>query len=89
MPNGYKLLIYDGWRSFELQISLYEYLIALVKKIYGFKSETETINYLSTFAVPGYSNPKHPSPHLTGGAVDLTIIDNTGNEFLFLFEIKL
>jgi len=79
LPNGYKLFIFDCFRPIQCHRSLYESLKVRVAKDQGLKDDSDIIKYLSTFATPGFTNPLYPSPHFTGGAVDLTIVDNFGN----------
>jgi D-alanyl-D-alanine dipeptidase len=80
LPHGMKILIYDGWRPIELHTSLYYFLKEKVKHILQNDDEKKIIKYLSTYATPGYVDPLHPSPHFTGGAIDLTLINKNGQE---------
>lgn len=84
LPTGYHLIIFDGWRSIEVQKSLYdEYYNSLKNKLPNWDEvmlSEETQKYVS---LPS-NNPGNPSPHNTGGSVDLTIIhlpNNIENEF--------
>ncbi len=74
LPNGYHLLVLDGWRPLEVQKSLYdEYYKSLQLKFPNWNEEElerETQKYVS---MPSGDKTK-PSPHNTGGAVDLAII---------------
>ncbi|MBU1558026.1 M15 family metallopeptidase [Patescibacteria group bacterium] len=74
LPTGYHLTIFDGWRSLEVQKSLYdEYHNALKNKFPNWDESMlseETQKYVS---LPS-DDPNKPSPHNTGGSVDLAII---------------
>jgi D-alanine-D-alanine ligase len=73
LPEGYHLLILDGYRPLPVQKHLYEtYRGALAKRHKDWSDEaldSETQKYVS---VPS-QDPTKPSPHSTGGAVDLMI----------------
>jgi len=73
LPKGFKLLVYDAWRPLEVQQSLFDkFLQRLRVENPNWDEErlfVETQKYVS---LPS-SNPNCPSPHNTGGAVDLSI----------------
>lgn len=74
LPIDYYLVILDGWRSFETQHALYE----MTKQYYRsvFNEESDLLNFVSNFVALPAKDP--PSPHYTGGAVDLTIANKDG-----------
>ena len=74
LPTGSYLVILDGWRSFETQNALYE----MTKQHYRtlFNDELDLLNFVSDFVALPSKEP--PSPHYTGGAVDLTIANKEG-----------
>lgn len=78
LPAGMKLIVWDAWRSFETQQALYEAWMAdLARKHTEWSQEVlhrETARYVS---VPS-RDPNCPAPHITGGAVDLTLADADG-----------
>ncbi len=85
LPPGYRLVIWDGWRSNEMQQALYD---AFYQRLLadgwpeGEALDQELIKYV---AKPS-SSPLRPSRHLTGGAVDVTLAGtdgwlNMGTEF--------
>jgi D-alanyl-D-alanine dipeptidase len=59
LPDGYDLIVLDGWRDMAFQSRLLNHYTAL---------EMETDGYVSD---PG--NTRLVPPHVTGGAVDLTL----------------
>lgn len=78
LPDGLQLVLLDGWRSIELQQELYEreYAVQVAKlgrQMLSTEEEAyvaiETQRYVS---LPSLS-PDVPSPHNTGGAVDVAI----------------
>lgn len=77
LPVGFTLVLWDGWRPIELQRELYQDYRADIARggLSGEELERETQKFV---ALPS-DNPLHPSPHLTGGAIDLTLGDSQGN----------
>lgn len=78
LPDGVTLIVWDGWRAFETQRALYDDWAAQLIRAHpdwtGATVERETARYVS---VPSAS-PTCPAPHITGGAVDLTLGDGDG-----------
>jgi D-alanyl-D-alanine dipeptidase len=77
LPEGFALLIWDGWRPVNLQADLYhDYRarIARESQLQGRALDELVERFVS---VPS-SDPASPSPHVTGGAVDLTLADSRG-----------
>ena len=79
LPKKYSFILYDGYRPFQVQQYLYTFFLEQIKTNYpNFTEEqilTETLKYV---AFPSL-DPIHPVPHLTGGAIDLTLGDLDGN----------
>ena len=60
LPPPWGLAVFDAWRPLELQIELYETAVADPDVVDGFMATPST-------------DPMRPPPHLSGGAVDLTL----------------
>lgn len=79
LPDDYSFIVYDGFRPLQVQQFLFNQFSAQIKKQHPSFSEQqvqqETLKYV---AFPSL-HKEHPAPHLTGGAVDLTIGDAHGN----------
>ncbi|USG64545.1 M15 family metallopeptidase [Brevibacillus ruminantium] len=72
LPDGYRFVIFDGWRSYQVQASLYDgFKQKLLKQ--GWQEGELLQNELSKFVAVPSDDVTRPSPHLSGGAVDLTI----------------
>jgi D-alanyl-D-alanine dipeptidase len=72
LPADLGLLIYDGWRPAALQGELfdrYQAQIAADTGLTGAELEQRTLQFVNR---PDH-NPDCPPPHLTGGAVDVTL----------------
>lgn len=80
LPKGYKFLIWDAWRPVEIQQALFDKYKARLRKdkpeLENEVLKKETERYVS---LPSLKIDK-PSPHLTGGAIDLTIMDEKGKK---------
>ncbi len=82
---GYRFKIFDGFRPGAVQKYMVDYHIRLLAEEDGEDvaalSEQAANKYLEKvlqiFAAPS-TDPKRPTPHSTGGAVDLTIVDSFG-----------
>lgn len=72
LPDHYFFVVLDGWRSYQLQLSLYtrfkESLLAQ-----GWEEGAALELELSKYVARPSQDTSRPSPHLTGGAIDLTI----------------
>lgn len=82
LPSGFRFKIWDGFRPLYVQEKLYNDLWTLRKKESPDWDESRLKTEVEKFvAFPSYDK-SHPSPHNTGGAVDLTIVDSDGVELL-------
>lgn len=80
LPSGYKLKIFDAWRPFEVQVSLYNSLLQENLKSKSAGKTPEEIETLTRRYISFPSkDPMKPFLHATGGAIDLTIV-NQGHE---------
>ncbi len=84
LPEGYRLRIWDAWRPFALQKELYE--VYSDKIIEDFELDDCTSEQkkavIRRFVSDPVSDRAIPPVHTTGGAIDLTILDETGCELL-------
>ena len=78
LPKGYKLVIFDAWRPIKVQEELYKMIIEKLKKIYPTKDIEDIKKEASNYVAIPSEDEKHPSPHTTGGSVDLSIADKNG-----------
>lgn len=80
LPKGYKLKLFDGFRQICVQQRLWNYHRQQLKIKYPDLSDAE-LDLKTSFFVsrPSYDKSK-PSLHNTGGAIDLTIVNDRGIE---------
>jgi zinc D-Ala-D-Ala dipeptidase len=79
LPVGMKWIVFDGWRPLEVQTHLYEDLKTRVKLANPALTQDEISAYVSKYVSMPNDNYLMPSPHLTGGAIDLGLLDKHGN----------
>ena len=78
LPKGRKLVILDAWRPVIVQQQLFESIRERLHRLHsdwnGETLEMESQKYVSLPSV----DISRPSPHLTGGAIDVTIKEDSG-----------
>ncbi|WNK18969.1 M15 family metallopeptidase [Halomonas piscis] len=75
LPAGLTLLVLDGWRPWRVQQYLFETLSEAIRDAHpGIDEEALTRRTREFVSLPSTSL-EAPSPHLTGGAVDVTLCD--------------
>lgn len=72
------LVVWDGFRPLSVQASLYEDWEARVRADHPDWDEAAVTAEAVRFVTPPSEDPLAPPPHLTGGAVDLTLGDADG-----------
>ncbi len=82
LPEGYRLKILDAWRPFALQMELYEVYSRDIIRIFELEDcpEEQQKAVIRKFVSDPVPNREVPPVHTTGGAVDVTIIDESGKE---------
>ena len=75
LPKGFSLVVYDGWRSVDLQRAVYELIAARAKG----RDEAETYAYNIDGPCGDVQYPVTDPPHCTGGSVDVGILGPDGN----------
>ena len=78
LPTGYRMVLLDGWRPVSLQWGLFNAYAQRLRAEHPSVSEVDLRGMASKFVALPSNDPACPSPHLTGGAVDCTIVDPDG-----------
>lgn len=73
---GYGLCLYDGWRSYELQLTLYNNYLEKLRKNNPKIKEIEIEKLVTQFVSKPTRDDKFSFLHHTGGAIDLTLTKN-------------
>src|SRR3989344_9409865 len=74
LPQGYHLVVFDGWGPLEGQKSLYDEYYQSLKTKFPSWSEDELAQETQKYVSLPSNNPARHPPHNTGGAVDLAIM---------------
>ncbi|MBQ1849062.1 MAG: M15 family metallopeptidase [Lachnospiraceae bacterium] len=82
LPKGMRFRIWDAWRPFALQHELYEVYSKDIIRDFHLEnvSEEERSAVIRGFVSDPIPDRDVPPMHTTGGAVDLTILDQNGAE---------
>jgi len=78
LPTGYNFKIYDPWRSIETQQNMVDDFAKKIRVLHPDWNEEQVMTETYEFAAPVTGDPKRPPNHNTGGAIDLTILDENG-----------
>lgn len=78
LPETLTLVVLDGWRDFALQQHLFDTLVEIVKLKHPERSLLQIKEEVRSLVSPPSVLSSSPSPHLTGGAVDVTLCDKNG-----------
>lgn len=78
LPPGLNLVILDGWRPFSVQQHLFDTLLNLMERIHPEHKLEALIAEARNLVSPPSTLISAPSPHLTGGSVDVTLADDSG-----------
>ena len=83
LPNGYQLVIWDGYRPYEVQKAIYDDYYRTIQSNNPEKDEADWRQLTEDFVSYPSVNQEKPAPHITGGAVDLAIADAKGEPLDF------
>lgn len=79
LPLDHKLLVFDGWRPKALQEELFDELSGRNRREHPDLTDDEVTAMTKTYVTYPNDDPTAPNPHLTGGAIDLSICDADGS----------
>jgi D-alanyl-D-alanine dipeptidase len=78
LPPKYRLVLLDGWRSKIIQQFLFEKVRMATASKNPTLSDSEIDRKTLLYAARPSDDPVRPSPHITGGAIDVTLADENG-----------
>ncbi|WP_148252115.1 M15 family metallopeptidase [Aidingimonas lacisalsi] len=78
LPPRLGLVVLDGWRPWRVQQYLFDTLYSTIQSKHDELDEQELMRRTREFVSLPSRDPLAPSPHLTGGAVDVTLCDADG-----------
>ena len=82
LPDGCNLVVFDAYRSIEVQRALYDQFMNALREVKPGWSATQLIEETERYLAKPSNDITCPSPHSTGGTVDVAIMqDNRMIEF--------
>jgi D-alanyl-D-alanine dipeptidase len=78
LPERWKIVLFDVWRPLLLQKQLFDEYRAKLRIQHPQAEDHELDEKTQRYVSLPSSDPAHPSPHATGGALDLSLRDETG-----------
>jgi D-alanyl-D-alanine dipeptidase len=78
LPAGWRLVVFDAWRPLAVQQQLFEGYVAALRAAQPGASEATLRAAARRYVALPSGDPARPSPHATGGVVDLSVADATG-----------
>jgi len=79
LPENYSFILYDGYRPFEVQQYLFANFSKQIAQLFPHFTEQEVVRETRKYVAFPSADHAHFTPHLTGGAIDLTLGDLSGN----------
>jgi zinc D-Ala-D-Ala dipeptidase len=78
LPDGYGFAVWDGYRPLEVQAALFTGYLQQLSAIHPEMPADALEDAAARYVTPPHRSRLAPPPHLTGGAVDLTLTDGDG-----------
>lgn len=78
LPDGMGLVVWDGYRPLEVQGALFRSYLQELSAVHPDMPADALEDAAARFVTPPSRSVLAPPPHLTGGAVDLTLADADG-----------
>lgn len=78
LPNGYQIGLVEGWRPIERQQRIYDFMWAAAKEAFPDRDHRALRRTVCRWVAP--TDQKAPPGHCTGGAVDVWLLDDQGEQ---------
>lgn len=82
LPPGLKIQIVEGYRPVAVQRFMFRYAVARARERFPEADEAFILKEAGRYSAP--PDALTPPPHLTGGAVDLALLDANGHQLDFI-----
>ena len=79
LPKNVKFIVFDGWRPLKVQTYLFHEFEQRLKPNHPELGDEQLYQLVKTYVSLPSIDPNQPSPHLTGGSIDLGLVDEYGN----------
>lgn len=83
LPAGLGLLVWDGYRPYETQRAIFDTYLAELIAVHPDWPYDALEAAAARYVTPPSRSTLAPPPHLSGGAVDLTLVDRAGRPLDF------
>ena len=80
LPGGFTLVVWDAYRPLEVQAGLFNTYLGELMAVHPDMPADALEHAAARYVTPPSRSVLAPPPHLTGGAVDLTLGDPDGSE---------
>lgn len=78
LPPGWRLIVLDAWRPLTVQQHLFYLYVARIHEEQPTASDATVRQQAARYVAPPSADMACPSPHATGCAVDLSVLDANG-----------
>lgn len=78
LPAGWRLVVFDAWRPLAVQQHLFDGYVATLRSEAPDATQATLQTWAARYVAPPSVDPRCPSPHATGGAIDLSLLDADG-----------
>lgn len=79
LPAGHSLIVFDAYRPLEVQVALFDAFKSKIKQNNPNLDKLSVTKLTEMYVSLPSEDPTKPSPHSTGGAIDLSVSDSEGN----------
>lgn len=80
LPKKIGIKVYDAWRPLELQLEIFNKFLGELRVAHPDASEEELVERCKVFVSLPSSATDRPSPHYSGGSIDITLVEQNGSE---------
>jgi len=80
LPPGYKFILYDSWRPVQVQKHIFNNYVAELKFQYPDLHFDKIVELAQKYVSLPSEDINKPSPHNTGGALDISLLDTAGTK---------
>ncbi|WP_051255005.1 M15 family metallopeptidase [Pontibacillus marinus] len=78
LPDEYSLVVWDGWRPYEVQKAIFDDYYSKLEHEHTGLTKDQLYEKTMKFVSPPSVDQGEPAPHITGGSVDLGILNESG-----------
>lgn len=80
LPSALRLIVFDGYRPLVVQQALFDQYYSALQQLRPKVRSEKLLQEVQNFVALASDDPQRPATHLTGGSVDLAIVQLTDNK---------